>query len=146
MPAETTAIDEASRRWDDFQGGRPIVLPDGQTWHFYEPAACVRSGRPGWTFGPDVPDDVDAILSHRFGRLVRKWSRAQNKDDQASAMLEAAFYLLARNYALTLEEFEPIMLRASEWDADNQAALGEALAVLIGTACARSTGLMEATL
>ena len=89
MPAETTTetLNEASRRWDDFQGGRPVSLPDGQTWWFYEPEGRVRLDGPGWTFGDNVPSDVDAILTRALERAVLAGRDADlRKEDMAEAV------------------------------------------------------------
>jgi hypothetical protein len=141
---EEYRIDEASRRWPDFQGGQAIELPDGQTWRFYEPAAMTRGGMPGWTFGAGVPHDIDAILSDRFGRIVVKWGRAADDRERASAMLEAAWFLLARNYAVTAGEFERIVAGASAWEDSRQGRLGAQLLMLVGTACSRATAFQGA--
>lgn|GEM_PF-5183195 len=135
---EDSHIDERSRRWPDFQGGQAVALPDGQTWWFFEPAAVTRRGVAGWTFGAAVPDDIDAILSDRFNRIVGKWSRAGHDHERGSAILEAAWFLLARNYAVTPAEFERIVAAAAKWDSPQQRRLGTQLLVLVGTACARA--------
>lgn len=141
MPFEL--IFEASRRWDDFQGGREIMLPDGQTWSFYEPQAKVRKGRAGWTFGPDVAPDVDQVLSDRFSRVLYKWKRASTDADRASVILEAAWFLLARNYNVTPAEFEAILGQAAEQDSDVQQALGVEFRRLVDEACDRAVACLR---
>lgn len=140
MPFE---IDEASRRWDDFQGGRAIELPDGQVWSFYEPQAKIRKGRAGWTFGVDVAPDVDQVLSDRFSRVLYKWKRASTDADRASVVLEAAWFLLARNYNLTPAEFEAILGRAANQSGDDQQALGAEFRRLIDEACDRAVATLQ---
>jgi hypothetical protein len=142
MPSDAL-IDEASRRWPDWQGGRPIKLPNDQIWWFYEPEAVLRDGKPGWTFGPDVPRDVDAILSGRLRRILDGWSAAGDEAGRSAAILTAAWFLLARNYAITAEEFGAIMGRAGERPESEQREFGERLLLLVATACARATGLAE---
>lgn len=136
-------ISEASRRWGDFQGGRPIELPDGQAWAFYEPEAMNRDGLPGWTFGEGVPRDVDAILSARLTKLADKWALAIDEAERACAILEMAWFLLARNYAITAPEFEQIMALATEWPEYRQKALGEQLLLHVGMACMRASQFAE---
>lgn len=131
-------ISEASRRWDDFQGGRPIRLPDGDIWQFYDPQAVVRRGRVGWTFGADVAPDVDAVLSDRFSRVLYKWKRASTDADRSSVVLEAAWFLLARNYNVTAAEFEAILGQAIGQHSDAQKTLGAEFRRLIGEACERA--------
>lgn len=136
-------ISEISRRWDDFQGGKSIELPDGQVWWFYQPEAMIRDGLPGWTFGPDVSPDIDAILSGRFSKIVDKWALAIDDEERACAVLEAAWFLLARNYMITPDEFEQIMALASTWPDDHQKAIGEKLLLHVGMACMRASQLAE---
>ena len=128
-------IDEASRRWDDFQGGRPITLPDGAVWWFYEPPAVTRGISVGWTFGSGVAPDVDLTLSIRFARVVRKWKHATCDADRACVILEAAWFLLARNYSVTPAEFEAIMAQAQ---GDEATSLGVELRRLVDEACERA--------
>jgi hypothetical protein len=58
-------------------------------------------------------------------------------------MLEMAWFLLARNYAVTADEFEAIMAGASAWPEDEQAGLGGQLLMLVGMACQRATAFLE---
>lgn len=141
MPSEL--ILEASRRWDDFQGGRLIELPDGQTWEFYEPAAVVRKGRAGWTFGADVAPDVDQVLSDRFSRVLYKWKRVSTDADRASVVLEAAWFLLARNYNVTPAEFEAILGPAANQSGEAQKSLGAEFRRLIDEACERAVAVLR---
>ena len=136
-------IQESDRRWGDWSEGQWIELPDGQRWSFYAPEARTRGGRPGWTFGPDVPPDVDAILSHRLGRILGKLSRAADDGDRASVILEAGWFLLARNYNITQAEFKGMLVSALRWDGDRQAQFGGEILALVGMACMRSTALAE---
>lgn len=136
-------IPEASRRWDDFQGGRPIELPDGQTWLFFEPEAMVRKGRAGWTFGPDVAPDVDKVLSDRFSRVLYKWKRASTNADRSSVVLEAAWFLLARNYNVTPEEFEAILGPAAGQSGESQQTLGMEFRRLVDAACDRAVATLQ---
>lgn len=136
-------IPEASRRWDDFQGGRPIELPDGQVWEFYVPQAVVRRGRAGWSFGAEVATDVDAVLSDRFSRVLYKWKRASNDADRSSVILEAAWFLLARNYDVTAKEFELILMAAATQPSDAQKALGAEFRRLVNEACDRAVVALQ---
>lgn len=140
---QSEMIPEASRRWDDFRGGRPIELPDGQIWSFYEPAAVVRKGRAGWTFGANVAPDVDEVLSSRFSRVLYKWKRASTDADRASVVLEAAWFLLARNYNVTPAEFEAIVGQSTSQSGDTQKSLGAKLRRLIDEACDRAVTVLQ---
>jgi hypothetical protein len=142
-PAPAPFILEADRRWADFRGGRPILLPDGQEWHFHEPAAVIRDGKAGWTF--NAPSDIDAILSHRFGRILAKWTRAADDGERASVVLEASWFLLACNYCLTQAEYESILADMDAYPDEWQAGLMGELMAPVGVALARAAGLAEAT-
>lgn len=133
---------ESDRRWADFRDGREIELPSGGVWTFFEPAAVVRDGKAGWTF--DAPPDVDAILSHRFGKILAKWRRAADDGERACVILEASWFLLARQYNVSQAEFEGILSGMSGWDESRQAALMGELIFLVGTALSRAAGLAEA--
>lgn len=133
------AIDEASRRWPDFQGGRLIELPDGQTWCIYEPEAIV--GGAGWRFG--AAPDLDAALSVGFARILAKWGRATDDTERACATLEAAWFLLARNYNVTAEEFERILMPAVAWTQEKHDRMASEFAEVIGVAAVRLVAVMR---
>jgi hypothetical protein len=144
---------EAARRRDDFLGGRPILLPDDEAWTFYEPTArpqpmATARGRlpriaPGWSFGAGDAE-VDAILSGRFARLIRAWATAGDEPSRAAALLSCAWFLLARNYHITAEEFATLMAGVSAWDEAEHARLAESLFALMGDVCGRAASLIEA--
>jgi hypothetical protein len=139
----TPMIHEAERRWADWRYGQPVDLPNGETWHFYEPETVVCNSKPGWTFEAPTPE-VDAELSRRFERLIGKWGRAKDDAERASAILEAAWFLLARNYAISRQEFESVLSLASSWDEGRQERLGEHLVKVVGGACVDVAALMGA--
>lgn len=134
---------ESERRWNDWQGGQPIELPDGQTWWFCAPEAQVRDGLPIWSFGPGTPHDLNVGLSTAFRRILRKWTRATNDDDRAAATLEAAWFLLARNYQVSPEEFEGILAGLDNRTQGEQGSLMADFLMLVGGTCARATALVE---
>lgn len=144
-------IDEPSRRLRDEPPGRTIVLPDGQAWTFSEPEPAMRpvegdDGRPGlalgWTFGADLDLGLDAALSRAFATVVRKYDAAPDDRSRWAAFFEAAWFCLARNYELSREEFEAVLLSGGRADL---ARLGGELMDLIGTILARRN-LTAATL
>jgi hypothetical protein len=141
-PAPAPFILESDRRWADFRAeGQPIGLPDGQTWWFAMPAAVVRDGKAGWTF--EAPPDIDAILSHRFGKILAKWRRAADDGGRASVVLEASWFLLARQYAITQDELEGILSDMDAYGEAWQADLMGQLISLVGVALGRAAGLAE---
>lgn len=109
------------RRRPEYAGGTPILLPDGLPWRFFEPRPVVRQVRGdegegerliAWDFGgPDVDAETNDILGRGFHKILAKIDRATNDRDRASGHLEAAWFLLARNYGIEPEEFEDILLR-----------------------------------
>lgn len=133
---------ESERRWADWSEGQWIALPDGQEWSFYEPAPTMRDGISGWSFGADTPE-MDAVLSARFGLVIAKWGKATDDADRAAAILEAAWFLLARNYYITQTEFGSIILKSARWTKAQHERFAEHLLVLIGYACVQSTALAE---
>jgi hypothetical protein len=139
MLSEATTIDEMARRHDDFQGGRPILLPDGQAWVFCEPEAIV--GGPGWRWG--AAPDLDVGLSVAFARLLAKIDRAPDDGRRACGALEAAWFLLYRNYNVSREEFEAIMLGGTAWNAGQIDALAAEFASLVGIAAIRLVAVMR---
>jgi hypothetical protein len=140
---EVPFIFEADRRWSDFRGGREIMLPGGEVWAFYEPAAVMRDGKVGWSF--EVPPDLDLIHSSRFGRILAKWQRAATDNERASTVLEASWFLLARNYAVTQAEFASILSDLDGCPDEFTTDLMAQLISLIGIALSRAAGLAEAT-
>lgn len=150
-------LDEASRRADDWTGGIPVVLPDGSEWWFSQPVAQVgASDRHGpailrhpfagvsWSFGPDVPSDINAILSAKLFALTTKYLQAETDADRACATLEISWFLLARNYLISVHEFEGLMLRANSLDASAQSVLAESLRGVVVLALGRSLLLKDA--
>lgn len=143
------SINELSRRWDDFQGGRPITLPIGGTWWFYEPAAFNRSTPdgtvvPSFTFGENIDPTLDLMLAQRFAVILVKYGKAADEAERSCATLEAAWFLLARNYNVTQSEFETIVEAAIVWPEARQIALGKSLGSLVDSACSRSLARAEA--
>lgn len=146
------AISESERRWSDWRGGRAIALPDGQTWHFYMPRPIVRPvpddagvvvGVPSWTFDAGDPD-VDLALAGIFAAILLKRNLAMNDADRAGGTLEAAWFLLARNYNVTMSEFESILAGAAACPGARQASLGRQLHAIVKDALDRSLSLAEA--
>jgi hypothetical protein len=94
--------------------GIDIELPDSEVWTFAMPEARVATNALAWSFGPDVPPDIDKILSHKLWKLSLKWHGASTDAEKAQSTLEIAWFLLARNYEITPEEFEGILGRMAE--------------------------------
>lgn len=133
-------IDESSRRWPDFQGGRPITLPDGAVWWFATPEPLIRltddEAVPSWRFA-DAPL-VDAVLAGKFAAILLKIGNATTTKERTSATLEAAWFLLARNYRITPDEFESILMESAMWDDVDQAEVGRELGELVDDVMRRS--------
>lgn len=119
MPT-TIPLTEPERRRVEFAGGTAVVLPDGVPWRFYEltPFECTARDGDGtgesrmiaWDFGSDLDAETNASLGQGFQRLLAKIDRAANANDRACGMLEAAWFLLARNYIVSQDDFENLLL------------------------------------
>ncbi len=100
-------IDERTRRRPDFGAGEPIVLADGQAWHFPRPVVSL--------FPIVGPDGRLADLGGRatFGRdyddLLRQLHTAPGPVDQLRALFALAIDLLTRNYELTGPELSRLL-------------------------------------
>ncbi len=98
----------------------PIPLtPDGHPWRLYEPVPVMRDvrGEDGvedrmiaWEFGPDLDAETNESLGRGFQKILVKIVNAESNDDRACGWLEAAWFLLARNYEITADEFEDLLL------------------------------------
>lgn len=110
---------ERRLRRAEWRRGHAVAFPDGQTWHFYDPAArrLEHGGKAAvfWDFGVGFLDEPTLTsLNHNFYRLLRKAMRAVNERQRAAANLELAWFLLARNYFLTQDEFARLLATAGE--------------------------------
>jgi hypothetical protein len=109
---------ESERRLATFREGVPIVLADGQTWHFPRPTielfptfdeegrVADFDGRP--SFGPDYDDKLDAFVQAEKGAAELK------------ALMVLAVDLLGRNYRLCPGDFVRL-LRYRKGDEANRA-------------------------
>jgi hypothetical protein len=138
-------LTEPERRRREFAGGTPIALPDGRAWRFYTPrpvAGAVRgeNGPDGpmlvWDFGADLDADTNDALGQAFQRILNKIGRANGPEERACGMLEATWFLMARNYVISQEEFEDLFLRRTK------RRLCKALERLIGSICAQAAELI----
>lgn len=134
---------ESERRWADFQGGYSILMPDGDAWTFALPECTPSRGRLTWSFGPDVPNDLNAILSAKLAACVRKYLQAGDEADRACAAFEIAWFLLARNYSITPDEFESLASQAQRLDAAGLTSFLESLRAIVVLTIGRALLLRE---
>ena len=132
---EAVIPNERSRRRPEWQKGCAVTFPDGQRWHFYDPAPrrVEHEGATAvfWDFGIGFLDrDVLGSLNHNFYRLLRKATRARNDLQRASANLEIAWFLLARNYTVSQDDFQDLLYAAGEAPALWGAIMGHVVAVI----------------
>jgi hypothetical protein len=118
------SIDEQFRRRPNFAGGYAVMLPDGQTWEFFEPEVAMRPatdprGRtvlaPAWTFGPDIDPETDRMLSAGLHRCFHETTLARDarlSEFHLLAYRDAAWLMLSRNYVIDRGEFEALVLGA----------------------------------
>lgn len=103
--------DERASRRPEFGGGTPLLLPDGRTWWFYVPAAEAVEANVVhtvlWDFGLD--DDHNVALGDALYRVFGKLARAADDRQRASAVVELAWLLLARNYEVAPDQFERVL-------------------------------------
>lgn len=137
-------LTEHDRRRAEFAGGTPIVLPDGQPWRFFDPMPVKRSirgenGEEGfvlaWEFGPGVDAETNDSLGQGFARVLEKIDAASNKADRTCGVIEAMWYLLARNYVISQDDFEDLLLRGSTHTAERRRRLYDRLRDLVMVPC-----------
>ncbi len=145
-------LTEPERRRVEFAGGTPIVLPDGQPWRFFEPKPmrCLVRGEDGadefmiaWDFGPGVDAETNDSLGRGFHAILEKINGAENRDDRACGMVEAAWYLLARNYVISQDDFEDLLLRGAGYSAERRRRLHGALSRVVLEPCLRVERLID---
>jgi hypothetical protein len=141
-------LTEPERRRVEFAGGVPIIMPNGVSWRAYEPEPVVRPSRNddgedgfviAWNFGDRLDDETNESLSQGWQKILNKIARATNDADRACGFLEAAWLLLARNYVLSQEEFEDLLLplaSAKERRAKTKRLCGT-ISRLVAEACAK---------
>jgi hypothetical protein len=118
MTEATDRLDEQALRRSDFRGGEPIVLADGQAWHFPKP---VIEFFPRFSSSGPVELASAATIDPAFDEAVGRYEEAcrAHREDGASpsrwilAMMDLAATMLRANYALddqalaTLLRFRP---------------------------------------
>lgn len=149
----TIPLTEPERRRVEFAGGTPIVMPDGKAWRFFEPrpVRCPVMGEDddegemiAWDFGGEGVDaETNDSLGRGFQRILEKINRAENRDDRTCGTLEAAWYLLARNYVISQDNFEDLLLSGAGQSPERRRRLYASLGRLIEVACARVESLLE---
>ncbi len=151
MPT-TIPLTEPERRRVEFAGGTPVVMPDGQPWRLFDPhpvARPVRGDGDGgewliaWEFGPGLDAETNDSLGRGFHRVLAKIDRAANRDDRACGLIEAAWYLLARNYVISQDEFEDLLLRGAAHGATRRKRLYDALRDVVAVPCERIKAMID---
>jgi hypothetical protein len=101
------SLDERALRWpDEFREGTPILLNDGQPWHF-----------PSLTVGDTDLLNLIAETPTRGGRM--------------GPLFELAYRLLTRNYNLTREQVRILFpYHPADWTTPEQRGVGPSPAVL----------------
>lgn len=106
-------LDELALRRTDFEEGYPVVLADGQAWHFRRPRIYFRPSEDssGFAIGlADGPDPEMLRLRRQLddlgpGSLIREWARIE---------LMLASHALRLNYDLTLAQTADLLHFAYE--------------------------------
>jgi hypothetical protein len=100
-------LDERDFRRQDFSGGVPIVLADGQSWYFAEPLVrfVPSEGDVGFEVYLYLPDDKafnECYLRYTELTWMPRDEIAKNTDEFITLELELAKTMLLRNYELPL--------------------------------------------
>ncbi len=101
-------LSEHKRRRREFVGGMPVMLPDGQVWHFYEPRLAELGAAYPWDFGP-LPSEVTASLNETLGKLSRRLKDAATDEERIASVIMMAWFCLARNYVIFPTQFAKIV-------------------------------------
>lgn len=130
-------LDERSLRRPDFAPGVPIVLSDGQEWHFPRPVmrdfypTINREGElvltPGSGFGPGYDALVDAFIL------------ADNPGDEHITLAALALDLLRRNYAIEATHLRYVLRLKRSGDPEAEANQ-EMWSAIAAVALGRDTG------
>lgn len=147
----TIPLTEPERRRVEFAGGTPVVMPDGAPWRLFEPRPVERDVHDEdgivhvicWEFGPGVDAETNDSLGMGFQRVLAKIDRAENRDDRACGLIEAAWYLLARNYVISQEEFEDLLLRGATQGPARRKRLYDSLRAVVLAPCERIKAMVE---
>jgi hypothetical protein len=111
-------LDEADRRLPTFREGVPILLADGQSWHFPRPTielfptfdadgqVADFDGRP--SFGPDYDDKLESFYA------------AEKGPSELKALMVLAVDLLGRNYRLGPIDFARLIRYRKEDEANRK--------------------------
>lgn len=108
-------LDEKSLRSENWKEGVPVVLCDGNTWHFPKPTIEFLINDEGTALEP--------VGRHTFGqtywKLHEEWIAAEGGTETLSAMVKIAVYLLKRQYELTTSQVSSLIRFIPE-DDENQ--------------------------
>jgi len=121
-------IDEKLSRRPDFQGGRPIVLADGQEWSFPCPTIEFAPRRQA---DGSVKVTLSTAYGAEFDRLVDAVSGEKTMGEEAQALFSLAIDLLDRNYALSPDQLF-VLLRYPQDGMWSETALGQIFDVAVG--------------
>lgn len=125
--ASAQLLDERALRRDGFVEGVPIVLSDGQTWHFPRPVLTgfypvpEENGRFRMVSAFDVGDE--------FGVLYDEFVQSESGLEERLLMVSLAWHLLSKNYALVKADLGRLlrMVRHDAPDADGNTEMWTAL-------------------
>lgn len=100
-------LDEKALRKPGFEGGRGVILSDGQEWFFPLPVVelipdRLPSGRIGFVSTTQFGLEYD--------RMIDELSVSETKADEAAALFDIAIFLLGQNYEIADEDL-PLILR-----------------------------------
>lgn len=110
-PVFSQKLDEKALRRPEFEPGIPIVLHDGQAWHFPElKLGAFRAVRVGNELDMrKVPD-----LGVEYAKLLDEYLEADAGFTSAMALYTLALTLLSINYSLTFGEVATLLPMTTE--------------------------------
>lgn len=109
VPESELAPLEKSRRRPEFVAGHPVTLADGQTWYLPSVPAKVfplfdETGKYGGIGARSSFNDPE------FDALMAAWMEATSRYAEFGALFGLAIYLLGRNYDLSPEDFQRLLV------------------------------------
>jgi hypothetical protein len=111
----TPVLDEQALRTPGFQPGVPIVLGDGQAWHFPRPSLMLQPVMK--EDGSVAFDQYRHSYETRCDELVDELFAATNFFDEANATLALAVHALRRNYQLDAQAVRTLFAYRTEDEA-----------------------------
>ena len=129
-------LDEKEKRREEFVEGYPIVLADGQAWHFPRPVVEIR---PRFQNGRVIASEGITTYGAEMDELRRQAHEAENDADVIQSIFTLGAFLLLKNYWLTDADLESLLIYTMNSEASLEMVNG-IIAVSTGQAPKVSSG------